>query len=256
MNRSSLLIVTYHALGARASRVVVPPRRLEHDLLALRDAGYAFVSLDQVADWIAGRCPLPARAAAVTFDDGYASIAASALPVLQRLHARATVFVLAGRLGGDNQWPGQPRGVPSMPLLDSAGLRGLAAAGVAIASHSATHARLPGLDDGAARTEVIESADRLEDVLQVPVRHFAYPYGERGPREIELARQRYDTAASADARLVAGGGDPHDLPRIDAHDLHVAVRLRLLDPVRLVPYLAARRALRRLREAASPSPVS
>lgn len=47
---------------------------------------------------------LPARALAITFDDGYADNATVAAPILQRLGMPATFFVAAGYLGGGRMW--------------------------------------------------------------------------------------------------------------------------------------------------------
>jgi peptidoglycan/xylan/chitin deacetylase (PgdA/CDA1 family) len=47
---------------------------------------------------------LPARAAAITFDDGYADNAEVALPVLQRHGLHATFFVATGFLNGGRMW--------------------------------------------------------------------------------------------------------------------------------------------------------
>lgn len=47
---------------------------------------------------------LPARAACITFDDGYADNATIALPLLQRYQAPATVFVATGFLNGGRMW--------------------------------------------------------------------------------------------------------------------------------------------------------
>ena len=140
--------------------------------------------------------------AIVTFDDGYASVASAALPVLQRLRVPATVFVVAGRIGGDNQWPGQSSSIGRAPLLDAGALRELTAAGVALGCHSLTHPRLTSLDDAAAATEISDAADRLEHLAQVAVRHFAYPYGVRGSREVAplavgIARLSAHRAASS-----------------------------------------------------------
>jgi peptidoglycan/xylan/chitin deacetylase (PgdA/CDA1 family) len=244
---SAVLIVTYHDIAESTSPVTVTPRQLTNDLEALAAAGFTWASLDNLADWLAGAITLPPRSAIVTFDDGYASVASAALPVLQRLRVPATVFVVVGRIGGDNQWPGQWPSICRARLLDTGALRELAAAGVALGCHSLTHPRLTSLDDAAAATEIIEAADRLERVAQAAVRHFAYPYGARGPREIAAARRRYRTAVSASCGLVARESDPLDLPRLDAHDLRMAMRLGLLKTPWLGPYAGARRLARRAR---------
>ena len=47
---------------------------------------------------------LPARAAAITFDDGYSDNFTVALPILQQLGLHATFFVAAGYLDGGRMW--------------------------------------------------------------------------------------------------------------------------------------------------------
>jgi peptidoglycan/xylan/chitin deacetylase (PgdA/CDA1 family) len=131
-----------------------------------------------------------------------------------------------------------------MPLAGSTELKEAIAAGVTIGSHSWSHPVLTELASEPLQHELAASAERIEQALETPVKHFAYPYGIRGPREINAARQRYQTAVNADAGLVGETADAHDLCRIDCHDVRVAIRLRLLDDVVLSPYLAARRALR------------
>lgn len=241
-----MLVVAYHAIDGPASRVVVSAQQFEDDLSSLIDTGYSLVSLDRCADWLESRVDLPPLTAVVTFDDGYASIATRALSVLQRLQAPATVFVVGGRLGLDNQWPGQPAWVPTMPLLDAHMLRDLVASGVTIGSHSWSHPRLRALDGQSSQDEIVAAADRLEQLAGVPVRHFAYPYGSFGRREIVSARSRFRTAVTSACRPVDRHSDPHVLGRLDAHDAHIASRLNLLGSAALMPYLAVRRGLRAL----------
>jgi peptidoglycan/xylan/chitin deacetylase (PgdA/CDA1 family) len=47
---------------------------------------------------------LPARAAAITFDDGYADNCTIAMPILQRAGLRATFFIATGYLDGGRMW--------------------------------------------------------------------------------------------------------------------------------------------------------
>lgn len=50
------------------------------------------------------RGELPARAAAITFDDGYADNYLHALPILQRHRLKATFFISTGFLDGGRMW--------------------------------------------------------------------------------------------------------------------------------------------------------
>src|SRR5262249_56576651 len=47
---------------------------------------------------------LPSRAAAITFDDGYADNCTVAMPILSRLRLPATFFVATGFLDGGRMW--------------------------------------------------------------------------------------------------------------------------------------------------------
>lgn len=245
-----MLILAYHAIADESSPVTTSAAQLRSDLMALRQAGYRFQGLDACADWLDGKRSMPVRSVAVTFDDGYQSVARVALPLLRELDVPATVFVIAGRLGGDNGWPGQWPSVPRMPLMSAADVRATVSAGMVVGAHGWTHIALPELDGGQLAREVQDAGDHLEQISGLEVRHFAYPYGRRGARELAAVSRRYRTAVSATTGLVTPGALRYDLPRLDAHDIGVARRLRLLAPGSLGPYLAVRRQLRRIRRRA------
>jgi peptidoglycan/xylan/chitin deacetylase (PgdA/CDA1 family) len=103
----TLMIVAYHAISAVPSPVSTPLAQFETDLQTLTAHNFTFVGLDECAAWVAGTVKLPDRSVAITFDDAYVSVLTHALPVLSGRKVPATVFAIAGRLGGDNQWPGQ-----------------------------------------------------------------------------------------------------------------------------------------------------
>src|ERR1700730_13411003 len=61
-----------------------------------------------------------------------------------------------------------------------------------IGGHTASHAALSSLDVLSARAEMADNRSYLEQLLQLPVRHFAYPYGDSracGPQEAHLAKE-------------------------------------------------------------------
>jgi peptidoglycan/xylan/chitin deacetylase (PgdA/CDA1 family) len=113
--------------------------------------------------------------AAITFDDGYRDFAELAVPALRARGLHATVFVPAGHLGGWNSWDAGR--AARRAILDAAELRELAAGGVEIGAHGASHVRLRDLDAEALERETGVARRTLESAAGRPVRLFAYPYG-------------------------------------------------------------------------------
>lgn len=76
--------------------------RFEELLLWLRE-WFNFLPLPEAAARLRDG-NLPGRAAAITFDDGYADNCQIALPILQRLGLHATFFIATGYLNGGRMW--------------------------------------------------------------------------------------------------------------------------------------------------------
>ena len=78
-------------------------------------------------------------------------------------------------------------------FLDECGLQGLARHPLAsIGGHTTAHVALATLDAASARAELADNRNYLENLLQLPVRHLAYPFGTPGAcgvREENLARE-------------------------------------------------------------------
>jgi peptidoglycan/xylan/chitin deacetylase (PgdA/CDA1 family) len=181
------LILFYHGVADVAedpNRLHVTPARFARQLAWLQGQGLRGVGIGELAHAIrAGR---QRGLVGLTFDDGYTSVLDAALPELRRHGFGATVFVIAGRLGGTNEWDEGP----AWPLLAADQVRELAAAGLEIGSHGATHVRLAGLGAQQLAAEVASSQATLTALLGRPVRGFAYPYGSMDP----AARQAVDDA--------------------------------------------------------------
>ncbi|TDD93884.1 polysaccharide deacetylase family protein [Actinomadura rubrisoli] len=201
--------------------VTVTPQRFEGQLAWLRARGLRGVSMAELLDaQDAGR----ARGlVGLTFDDGYADFATRAVPALVRFGFGATVFVVSGRIGSYNAWDDGPR----KPLMTVEQLRTVAGAGMEVASHGRHHVSLPGTGGTELREELEESRTSLEDLLDQPVRGFAYPYGHATGREIEAVRSAgYDYAC--DIRPDEPGR--HALPRtyIGERDRWLRLRAKLV----------------------------
>lgn len=114
----------------------------------------------------------------LTFDDGTADFLEYALPVLQEFNFSATLFIVAGLIGGRRTWssPGDGPELVPVPLMGAADLRGLAGQGFTIGAHTMHHRPLSSIPVTEAAEEVATSRYVLSDLLGAPVDWFSYPY--------------------------------------------------------------------------------
>jgi hypothetical protein len=96
-------------------------------------------------------------------------------------------------------------------------IREMARGGIEIGAHTVTHPILTTIDDPVRlQFEVLESKRRIEQELQMPVRHFAYPNGlwhDFGAPALSLARAHFDTAVAAEPGWSHADADRHQLCR-------------------------------------------
>ena len=185
-------VFMYHSISPSTRpdphRLRVSPARLDRHLRLLRRLGLRGVPLAELV--AAHDRGAAAGLVGLTFDDGYTDFLEHAAPLLARHGMTGTVYVVAGRLAGQNEWDDGPR----LDLVDADGVRAIAAAGHEVGSHTLHHVSLRGADPAVVAEEVGGSRRVLEDVLQAEVPGFAYPWG-------------HVDAAAADA--VRGAGHDH-----------------------------------------------
>lgn len=115
------------ALGPREFWTT-PAAEFERHLRALRDAGIAVVTLDELADRAAAGLPPPTRAVVLTIDDADVSVYRQAFPLLRRYGVRAHLFVPTAHIG--RRWSG-------LRVCSAAQLREMQASGlVRLESHT------------------------------------------------------------------------------------------------------------------------
>ncbi|WP_116026661.1 polysaccharide deacetylase family protein [Thermomonospora umbrina] len=215
------LILMYHSVDRVAEdpyRLTVPPELFERQMDWLRRNGMRGVSIRELRRaWHAGR----ARGlVGLTFDDGYADFATRAAPVLLRRGFTATVFVVAGEIGGGNAWDDGPR----RALMTEDQIRCVAHTGMEIGSHGLRHVALPDVDAEDLETELVRSRSILEDVSGGPVTGFAYPYGRVARREADAVRKTGYEYGCAIWRCPFSGD--HALARTYMGDRDHGLRLR------------------------------
>ena len=210
-------VLMYHKISATPlstnwAGLYVAPKRFARQMDELTAAGLPPVPYDKLMRAVdadaAGFC--------VSFDDGFRNVFEHALPILQARSLRAIQFIVADRIGGEDEWD-HPIGEPPMRLMDEAQIRDWLAAGHVIGSHTLTHPRLTTLPRERARAEIVDSKKRLEDRFGIPIQHFCYPYGDQDEaiRAI-VAEAGYLTAPTVEVGTNHRGAPPLALRRIMA----------------------------------------
>ena len=118
------------------------------------------------------------RYVSVTFDDGFESVFANAVPALREREVPATVFLPVGCLGAAPSWIADPSPEEGNErVVDRDFLEKFQDPLVTFGSHGTTHCRLPALDGPRKREEIEGSKKSLESLLGAEVRFLAFPYG-------------------------------------------------------------------------------
>ena len=153
------------------------------------------------------------KTVALTFDDGYQNFIEYALPVLQHYNFPAIVYVLTKMLGQPAQWLADS-GHETPRLMSADELRFIKNHGVEVGLHGATHQRLSHCDEKQLREEISLSKDELEALLQEPVEHFCYPYGDLSLNAVsQVSDAGFKTATTCIRGLASVSDHPLLLPR-------------------------------------------
>ena len=201
-------ILMYHVIappptGAPFPGLYVPRAQFAAQMAALKRAGYHAVTLDQVrTNWSDG-ARLPARPIVITFDNGYHSQYADALPVLRRMGWAADENI---------QLTGLP---PSQGGMTTPEVRALIHAGWELDTQGISHADLVTLDAAELRAQTAGARRTLQRRYRVPVQWFCYPSGHYDATVIAAVRAAgFVGSTTVVPGWAARGGDPYRLPRL------------------------------------------
>lgn len=223
---TGLRILMYHRVSADRDELAVGPAAFAQQVQTLVDSGYTLVDVATAAARLAAGDDR-SRVVALSFDDGYRDVAEHALPVLAGVGATATVFLATGVTDGRAAFTWYEQQPPLLSWNDVAGLDG----GVfRFEAHTVTHPNLLVVDDGAARSEIVDGKRELEARLGRPVTVFSYPAGLYGERERALvAEAGFDYAVSCEPGVNLASQDPFALRRtqVDHRDSLLDFRAKI-----------------------------
>jgi peptidoglycan/xylan/chitin deacetylase (PgdA/CDA1 family) len=108
--------------------------------------------------------------------------------------------------------------LPDNLMMTSEQVSILHRAGMEIGGHTASHPILAGMENDAARAEIVQGKEMLEEIIRAPVRLFAYPNGKPGQDYLSdhvmmLKGLGFDAAVSTARGAARKGSDLYQLPR-------------------------------------------
>jgi len=252
----SIPILTYHSIDSTGSVISTSIETFQRHLEILYEMGVTTLRVSDVAACLQARKAFPSHAIVLTFDDGFASVYEQAFPLLCEYGFSATVFLVTDYCGRLNAWPGQPREIPRLPLLQWDQIQEMSRHGIQFGAHTRTHPDLRCLSPSEMEREVCDSKRAIEDRLGQAVCSFAYPYGHFDARVLEVIRERFAAACSSELAFVHKASNPWCLERVDTYYLRPRLFPRYLYSPLGGAYLRVRRALRSIRNSRAPAQPS
>jgi len=199
-------ILAYHRVhpDQATDTPTVSPEAFEKQMAILAQR-WRPIPLSAIIGSLDGGKPLPARAVAVTFDDGTEDNFIPACPILLRYRIPATIFLITGQIG-------QPG------YLSTDQIRQMAESGISFGSHGLDHEYLPSLAQADLERTLSESKRAIE-ALGLPAEFISYPGGGYTASVMSAARRGgYRGACATNRGFQRFPPDRWALRRITMHE--------------------------------------
>mgnify|MGYP000884508166 CR=1 FL=1 len=163
-------VLCYHDIKANNTHVddifTVTIDNFRQQLQYLFDNHYTVISIPDFWEIITKNKDYPPKTVMLTFDDGFQSVYNVVSPFLKQYNYPATVFITSQFIDKNTQYLSrtQLEALAKNPLIT-------------IGSHGVSHLNLVNLSLDEARKEIANSKNILEEITNLSIEAFAYPYG-------------------------------------------------------------------------------
>lgn len=142
----------------------VPPAKFAAQMQALKDSGYQTILPDQLYDYLVYGSPLPKNPVMLTFDDTDEEQFSIGAKEMKKHGFKGVFFIMTVAIGKKN-------------YMSSEQIKELAKEGNAIESHTWDHKMVTKYTQEDIAKQLTKPKKTIEDMIGVPARYFAYPYG-------------------------------------------------------------------------------
>jgi peptidoglycan/xylan/chitin deacetylase (PgdA/CDA1 family) len=210
-------ILTYHSIDNSGSVISTSPEKFRSQMQYLNDSAFNVISLEEIVSCIHENRHFPPRSVAITFDDGFKNNYDIAYPVLKEYGFKATIFLVTGYCGKNNQWQGQPAEIPVLDIMGWDEVVEMSNNGIDIGAHTVNHPNLLELSLEQAKDEIVDSRKILGERLEKNILFFAYPYGGKTNKFSNIIKDEFQCAVSTELKVADLDSDIYSLPRIDMY---------------------------------------
>lgn len=232
--RDHLRVLIYHDIAPSQRDMFL------NQLLKLQE-NWSFITPSQFESIVSGGEPVKGRKLLLTFDDGFASNRIVADQILAPLGIKALFFVVSDFIAIDERGasrafiaehilPGSQASQlpPHLENMHWSDLEALIEQGHYIGAHTRTHRKLSECESFLElESEIVSSADFLENKLGISINHFAYTFGDLAsfsPDALSVAAKRFGYIYSGLRGNNARNASPQALRR-DAIDSNYPLAL-------------------------------
>ncbi|MDR0269191.1 polysaccharide deacetylase family protein [Paenibacillus sp.] len=140
--KNKVIVLMYHDVQPNPTNIKsLDIAVFKQQLDAMKANGFHWITMEQYADFITKRSPVPNNAVLMTFDDGYETFYKHVFPILEQYHVPATNFLIVDTIG-NGKLPGIPK--LNWPQVQEMRRSGIDFYSHTYDSHSYGYIRIPG----------------------------------------------------------------------------------------------------------------
>ena len=205
-----VILLYHHVATDTPPSTSISPTDFRAHLEYLRDNDFNVIGLDTLIEALRNGRPVPDRAVAITFDDGYSSIYSEAFPMLQSFGYPFTLFLST-----------DPINRSQANYMSWEQVREMSDAGVVIANHMIEHPYMLTRQEGETdqrwlerqRVEILTAEETITSQTGQSHHYLAYPYGEFDPAIKALLGELNFVGLAQNSGAVGYNSDFLALPR-------------------------------------------
>lgn len=156
--------------------LTVSPNVLIAQIETLKNAGYTFITPNDLTLVLSNKKKLTTKLVMLSFDDGYMDFYTDVFPIIQKEQVKVIAYIVPSFLDRPNyMFTFQLKEIARSPLIE-------------IGAHTMDHYALAGVNIKTATYEIAQSKKTLQDLLHLPITSFAYPYGSFDQSAIQITK--------------------------------------------------------------------